>query len=99
MQQLPFRSQEASCTGLKKNSCCTDGLFFGNWGDAPYGNVDCHIKDFTADNNNRQGLSISGSAIDVLFEDSVFSNTAGHCPAYGKCSRSLCVFQGSLKKP
>eukprot|EP01051_Picozoa_sp_SAG22_P011551 SAG22_NODE_1122_length_5500_cov_2.968339_4_plen_313_part_00 len=78
-----YGSRGVRIFGLTVRDTGGDGLFFGNWGDAPYGNVDCHIKDFIADNNNRQGMSISGSAIDVLFEDSTFSNTAGHCPAYG----------------
>jgi hypothetical protein len=56
---------------LKQGGCCRVSV-----------SRNVHIRDFTATNNYRQGMSVTG-AVDLLVEDSVFELTGGTAPMCG----------------
>jgi hypothetical protein len=66
--------------GLTIKSSGGDGIYIGAKTQPYCKNV--HIKDVVCDDNVRQGISVIG-AVNLLIEDSVLKNTAGHKPAAG----------------
>ena len=56
---------------LKRGGCCRVSV-----------SKNIYIKDFTATNNYRQGMSVTG-AVNLLVEDSTFELTGGTAPMCG----------------
>ena len=73
------RSHDVSIIGTKITKCMGDGIYIGGgdgkyYGDFTEASCNIKIKNVYADDNRRQGLSIT-YAYNVLLEESIFTNT------------------------